>query len=77
MCSVIVSQDRFVVLPAVEDADDRHRLGVHIEGDDGTLFVICDAQAWPHVITLCPAKGKRAQAFAVAHDGLGILGRYT
>lgn len=73
---VIFTQGRFVVLPAIEDANDGHRLGIYIKGDDGTLLVIRDAQAWPHVITLCPTKGKRAQAFAVANDGLGILGRH-
>ena len=76
MFCVIFTQGRFVVLPAIEDADDGHRLGIYIKGDDGTLLVIRDAQAWPHVITLCPTKGKRAQAFAVANDGLGILGRH-
>lgn len=76
MFHVVVAQDRFVVLAAVEDTDDGHHLGIHTEGDDRPLLIVCNAQARPNVIALGPAKGKRAQAFTVAYDGLGVLRRY-
>ena len=69
----VVMQDRFIVLPAVENADDGNHIGVRVEGDHCPLLVVGDAQAGPHVIASGAAKGKRAQTVAVAHDGFGVL----
>ncbi|HSG22675.1 MAG TPA: hypothetical protein VLA64_06905 [Azonexus sp.] len=44
----VVLQDRFVVLAAVENANDRYLLGVHVEGDHGAFLVVGDVQAGPH-----------------------------
>ena len=36
----VVVQDRLVVLPAVEHADDGNQIAGHIEGDHGALAVV-------------------------------------
>ena len=41
------SQDRLVVLPAVEHANDGNQIAGHVEGDRGALAVVRDAQIGP------------------------------
>jgi len=36
-------QSRFVVLAAIEHADNGYPFGVHVESDHGSFFVVCDA----------------------------------
>ena len=43
----VVVQDRLVVLPAVEHANDGNQIAGHVEGDRGALAVVRDAQTEP------------------------------
>ena len=43
----VVVQDRLLVLPAVEHANDGNQIAGHVEGDRGALAVVRDAQAAP------------------------------
>jgi hypothetical protein len=40
----IILENRFVVLAAVEHANDGYLICVHVEGDHGALFVVGDAR---------------------------------
>ena len=68
----IVLQDCFVVLTAVEHADDGNFVSLYIEGDYCALLVLGNAQVWPHIIAQCAAMGESSQTFAVAHDGFSV-----
>ena len=70
-----VLQKRFVILSAIEDADDRNGGVVDPEGNDGPLSVIRDAQPGSDIVTHGAAQRKGAEAFAVADDGFRVSRR--
>ena len=68
----VVVQDRLVVLPAVEHANNGNQIAGHVEGDHDALAVVRDAQAGPHIVAQGATPRERAQAFAVGDDCLGV-----
>lgn len=63
---LVVLQNRFVILAAVEHAKNGNHLGVYVEGDHCAFLVVGYAQARPYLISSGAAKGERAHALAMA-----------
>ena len=65
-------QGRLKVLATVINAKDGNLFGINGKGNDGSLAVVGDTQARANIVAQIAPKGKRAQLFAMGHDGIGI-----
>lgn len=63
VCGAIV-QYGFIVLTAVEDAQDGHRFVTHLKSDNSPFFVIGHAQTWANVIAFCSSVRECRKTFA-------------
>lgn len=65
-------QSSFVILPAVEHADDGYQPGIHAESDHSTLFVVRHAKPVANVIAAGTSLREVLQTLAMRDDGIGI-----
>ena len=70
----ILPQGRFKVLPAMEHAQNRHRIAIHIKGNPGTLAVVAYPKPWTNIVTRRAAEREDLESFTLGDDDIGKTG---
>lgn len=68
----VVLEQRFVILPTVENAQDKNIFGSDCKSDHGSFFVVCDSQPWSNVIALIASLREYGQTFAITDDPICV-----